>query len=208
MAKLRYAIQEHNATHLHWDLRLEKDGVAKSWAVPKRPEFNNGEKRLLVEVEDHGLDYMGFEGTLPEGEYGAGTVKIWDSGYYEPIDIKDGKKWIINLEGKKLAGEFVLLHFKEKNCLMFSKNWSFHLFWFGIRGIAYSLIPQFHLQEIILGHRGAFQAGVDYHILLPRPIPVIMRPDIFCPELHKPFPVLSVLLNKPHEASSYTLLSC
>ena len=122
MAKLKYVIQEHNASHLHWDLRLERDGVAKSWAVPKKPEFKADEKRLLVEVEDHDLRYMGFEGTIEEGQYGAGTVKIYDSGYYEPIDIKEGKKWLVNIEGSKLKGEFVILHFKDKNWLMFRKK--------------------------------------------------------------------------------------
>jgi bifunctional non-homologous end joining protein LigD len=122
MAKLKYCIQEHNATHLHWDLRLEHDGVAKSWAVPKKPEFAGSEKRLLVEVEDHDIGYMDFEGSIPEGQYGAGTVKLYDSGFYEAIDIKEGKKWIINLEGNRLKGEFVILHFRDKNWLMFRKN--------------------------------------------------------------------------------------
>jgi bifunctional non-homologous end joining protein LigD len=122
MARLKYAIQEHNASHLHWDLRLEQEGVARSWAVPKRPEFAGSVKRLLVEVDDHDIGYMDFEGTIPEGQYGAGSVKLYDSGFYEPIDIKEGRKWIICIEGSKLKGEFVLLHFKDKNWLMWRKG--------------------------------------------------------------------------------------
>lgn len=119
MPKLRYCVQEHHARNLHYDLRLEYEGVAKSWAVPKKPEFGLGEKRLAVQVEDHDLEYMKFEGEISEG-YGAGTVKLWDEGFYEPINIED-KKWVIMIDGKKLKGEFILLHFKEKNWLWFRK---------------------------------------------------------------------------------------
>jgi bifunctional non-homologous end joining protein LigD len=121
MQKLKYAIQEHNATHLHWDLRLEWNGVAKSWAIPKKPEFLTPEKRLLVEVEDHDIGYMDFEGTISEGQYGAGTVKLYDSGYYVPLDIKEDKKWVISLYGRRLQGEFVILRFKDRNWLMWKK---------------------------------------------------------------------------------------
>ncbi len=120
--KLKYSIQEHNASHLHWDLRLERNGVAKSWAVPKKPEFTTPEKRLLVEVEDHDIGYMEFEGAIPEGQYGAGTVKLYDSGYYVPLDIKEGKKWVISLYGRRLQGEFILLHFKDRNWLMWKRG--------------------------------------------------------------------------------------
>jgi len=101
MKKLKYVIQLHEATHRHWDLRLELDGVAKSWAVPKEPPIKEGIKRLAVQVEDHDVDYMDFEGRIPEGQYGAGTVKIWDKGFWEPESI-DNKKIVAVIYGKKL----------------------------------------------------------------------------------------------------------
>ena len=113
-----YLIQKHRATHLHFDLRLEMDGVLKSWAIPKEPPTLSSVKRLAVQVEDHPIEYANFEGTIPEGEYGAGTVEIWDSGTYKIIDKKENKL-VIEIKGKKLKGFFVLVRFKEK------KNWLF-----------------------------------------------------------------------------------
>lgn len=102
-----FVIHEHHASHLHWDLRLEMDGVLKSWAVPKEPPTEKGVKRLAVEVEDHDLDYADFEGIIEEG-YGAGEVKIWDSGEYE-IESRKTHKIVIVLKGQKLKGRYVLL---------------------------------------------------------------------------------------------------
>jgi len=117
MRKLKYVIQKHHASHLHYDLRLELDGVAKSWAIPKGPSSEEGVKRLAVEVEDHSVDYMNFEGEIKEG-YGAGKVEIWDNGYWEPESVKE-KKIVAIIHGKKLKGRFTLLNFKEKNWLFF-----------------------------------------------------------------------------------------
>ena len=117
-----YVIQEHHASHLHWDLRLEFDGVLKSWAVPKKPSKDPKVRRLAVQVEDHPIDYAKFEGTIPEGEYGAGKVKIWDKGNFETIS-KKANKIIFKINGKRLKGNYVLVKFKPpKNWLFFKKK--------------------------------------------------------------------------------------
>jgi len=108
-----YVIQRHDASHLHYDLRLERDGVLKSWAVPKEPPTKKGVRRLAVEVEDHPLEYAEFEGVIPEGEYGAGTVDIWDKGTYE------AEKWqedgiVVHINGNKLSGRYSLVRFKKQ----------------------------------------------------------------------------------------------
>ena len=110
---LIYVIQKHDATRLHYDLRLEREGVLKSWAVPKEPPTEKGIKRLAIQTEDHPLDYSDFQGRIAEGEYGAGTDETWDRGEYHP------EKWeedeiIINIDGKKLKGRYCLIKFKKE----------------------------------------------------------------------------------------------
>ncbi len=124
---LNFVIQKHNATNLHYDFRLEVDGVLKSWAVPKGPSLNPSDKRLAMMVEDHPFDYKDFEGIIPKGEYGGGEVIIWDNGTYHSLSTEDKKeseklmregikkgeiKFVLN--GQKLKGEFVLVKMKGR----------------------------------------------------------------------------------------------
>ncbi|MBI3754176.1 MAG: ATP-dependent DNA ligase [Deltaproteobacteria bacterium] len=114
----RFVIHKHKATHLHFDFRLEMERVLKSWAVPKGVPEEAGIKRLAVAVEDHPLDYIDFEGIIPEGQYGAGMVEIWDDGNYELESMEKGKM-VFNLNGKKLKGRYAMIHTGEKNWLIF-----------------------------------------------------------------------------------------
>ncbi|MEJ2697416.1 MAG: DNA polymerase ligase N-terminal domain-containing protein [Candidatus Sulfobium sp.] len=125
-----FVIQKHDASHLHYDLRLEVAGVLKSWAVPKGPSVDPADKRLAVETEDHPLEYAGFEGTIPEGEYGAGTVMVWDTGTYRNLKKKGdfevpmgecfSKGHItVWLDGSKLKGGYSLTRFRKEN----SRQW-------------------------------------------------------------------------------------
>jgi bifunctional non-homologous end joining protein LigD len=115
-----FVVQKHDASHLHWDFRLELDGVLKSWAVPKGPSIDPGEKRLAMRTEDHPLDYGKFEGTIPAGEYGGGTVMLWDQGRWIPHPDKDPRKTIeeghlhFTLEGERMKGEWVMFRLKPK----------------------------------------------------------------------------------------------
>lgn len=116
--RLRFVIQKHAATRLHYDFRLELDGVFKSWAVTKGPSLDPHDRRLAVEVEDHPLDYGDFEGTIPKGQYGGGTVMLWDRGYWEPEgdphkDLKRGD-FKFRLDGERLKGSFVLVRMKRR----------------------------------------------------------------------------------------------
>jgi bifunctional non-homologous end joining protein LigD len=116
-----FVVQEHRARRLHYDLRLERDGILKSWAVPKGPPLEPGEKRLAVQTEDHPVEYGGFKGTIPKGEYGGGTVNIWDKGSYEPIVWSEDKIEAL-FKGEKLKGRYVLVRFKragDKEWLLF-----------------------------------------------------------------------------------------
>jgi DNA ligase D-like protein (predicted ligase)/DNA ligase D-like protein (predicted 3'-phosphoesterase) len=110
--KLIFVVQEHNARRLHYDLRLENGGVLKSWAVPKGIPQTSGERRLAVQTEDHPYQYGSFEGTIPKGQYGAGTVKIWDKGYYEP-KLWEKDKIEFTLNGQRLKGHYVLVRLKK-----------------------------------------------------------------------------------------------
>src|ERR1051325_1566145 len=123
----RFMVQKHDASRLHWDFRLEVDGVLKSWAVTRGPSLDPGEKRLAVRTEDHPLSYADFEGTIPQGQYGGGTVMLWDDGTWSPIkgksakDLEKGHLHFV-LNGERMKGEWLLIRLKprgrEKN-----ENW-------------------------------------------------------------------------------------
>lgn len=127
---LEFVIQKHSSRRLHYDLRLEDEGVLKSWAVTKEPPTEPGVKRLAVRVEDHPYEYIGFHGEIPEGQYGAGTVEIWDRGVYRPLLQGEPDRSTagaisrgalkFELEGKRLKGRYVLYRFKDEG-----DNWFF-----------------------------------------------------------------------------------
>jgi bifunctional non-homologous end joining protein LigD len=116
-APLRFVVQEHHARSLHWDLRLEWDGVLRSWAVPKGPPTEPGIKRLAMATEDHPMEYIDFEGQIPEGSYGAGTVAIWDRGVYAIAEQTD-RKLLLALMGQRLQGAYYLINTKDNQWLM------------------------------------------------------------------------------------------
>lgn len=120
-----FVIQKHDATNLHYDFRLESDNTLKSWSVPKGPSTDPREKRMAIPVEDHPMEYAGFEGTIPKGQYGGGTVMIWDTGTFKnikvdednnPIDLKKSYEMgtvEVELQGKKLTGGYALIRMKS-----------------------------------------------------------------------------------------------
>lgn len=134
--QLLFVIQKHEASHLHFDFRIEVNGVMKSWAVPKGVSLDTKTRRLAMEVEDHPMDYRNFEGTIPEGNYGAGTVMVWDEGYYEPVFEEEGKSQEemvmkgykkgdlkIRIFGKKIKGEFALVRIKNNKYSSKNNSW-------------------------------------------------------------------------------------
>lgn len=127
MARFRrpiFTVQKHQATHLHYDFRLEIGGVLKSWAIPKGPSLDPSVKRLAVEVEDHDLGYANFEGVIEEGHYGAGPVLVWDTGWFEPLDANEGPESIaamlhagkvdVYLHGRRLRGGFTMVRMRDR----------------------------------------------------------------------------------------------
>ena len=118
-----YVVQKHNASKLHYDLRLEINGVLWSWAVPKEPVNDSSVKRLAVKVEDHPVEYAAFEGVIPKGNYGAGTVEIWDKGTFEILSLLENKI-VIKILGEKLGGKFALIRMPRigRNSWLFFKT--------------------------------------------------------------------------------------
>lgn len=205
--KLVFVVQKHAATHLHYDFRLEVDGVLKSWAVPKGPSLNPKDKRLAVQVEDHPYDYRHFEGIIPEG-YGAGTVMIWDEGSYIPLDenhqpasesqMKQGfHKGILSfaLNGQKLKGVFTMV--KLKNPKGGKENWLL------IKNQdEYASTKDITKQdESVVTHRNLEEIGENKKIKKKAAIKIPKTPEKRMP--HHISPMLAKLIDKPFDSSEW-----
>ena len=116
-----FVVQKHHATRLHYDFRLEMEGVLKSWAVPKGPPTESGIRRLAIQVNDHPLSYIDFEGDIAEGLYGAGKVEIWDKGEYE-LQQKEPDLLAFTLHGDRLQGKYALVHTSAENWLLLKRK--------------------------------------------------------------------------------------
>lgn len=149
-----FVVQHHMARREHYDFRLELGGVLKSWAVPKGPSYNTKDRRLAVHTEDHPYNYKNFEGTIPKGEYGGGTVMLWDEGYYEPVEnMKEGmKKGSLKfiLHGHRLKGKWTLIKYKEDNWLLIKEKDSVNLY-SDINSFNTSIKTGRTMEEITLG---------------------------------------------------------
>ena len=117
----RFVVQKHQARNLHYDFRLELGGVLRSWAVPKGPPLEPGIRRLAIQVEDHPIDYLEFTGEIPQGEYGAGSVEIWDKGEFD-LETESADMLEFSLRGGKLSGNYALIHTDDKNWLFIRRK--------------------------------------------------------------------------------------
>ena len=153
-----FCVQRHDATRLHYDFRLEIDGVLKSWAIPKGPVLDPGVKHLAAQVEDHPVEYGGFEGTIPEGNYGAGSVMLWDRGTFELVGGQSGEEQLargdlkFRLHGEKLKGEFALVRMKGRgkghDWLLIKKRDEFAVPGWDVEAHAYSVLSGRTQEEI------------------------------------------------------------